>query len=102
MPIEEVLAPLIAGGIFAYLYGVEKDFLLKFVFLFTSMSIIIFSFFNDYILTTTTYDSATGITTGTYALSNFLNPYGIGLGALLIFLIAYFVWKLVKAVRSAL
>ena len=97
MPFEEVIAPLFAAFIFGFFYtqehakeGKNRDILLEWTWLFVSVSLIIFSFFNDYVATAPY----------TYALSNYLNPYGYGLSALFIFLLIYFVWRLVKYARS--
>lgn len=107
MPVQEVLAPLFAGFIFAYLYSQEhakdikvRDILLEWVWLFVSMALIVFSFFNDYILSSATTDTISGITTYIYAISNNLNSFGLGLGSLFIFLICYFAWRLIHYARS--
>jgi predicted membrane protein len=105
MPVQEVLAPLIAGFIFAYLYaqehakaGKERDILLEWTWLFCAIGLIVFSFFNDSVVISSTVSGST--TTYLYANPNLLNPYGLSLGVLFIFLIVYFIWRLVHYVKS--
>lgn len=106
MPLQEVIAPLFAGFIFAYLYaqehnkaGKERGILLEWTWLFVCMALIVFSMFNDYVLSSSSTD-VSGVTTYVYALSNYLSPFGIGLGMLFIFLLLYFIWRLVHAVKA--
>jgi hypothetical protein len=101
MPLQDVLAPLFAGAVFAYLYSQEKeDFLLKFTFLFVAVALITFSFFNATIISQTTLNSISGITAYTFTSDSALIPFGLTLGLLLTFLIVWFIWKLVRTWRA--
>jgi len=97
----DIVAVLIAL-IFAYLYAQEKQFILKYVFLFISLMIMIFAATQNYALTQTTYSATTGITTYTYAATNYNIPLVYGIGTFLIALVAYFVFMLIKSARKVI
>ena len=95
----DILAVGLFAFIFAFLYANEKDFLLKFLWLFVAIAVLAFGSTLDYVLSSTNYNATTGITTYTYALSNNLLPFTYFFGMLLIFMVAYFIWHVVKAVK---
>ena len=95
----DIVAILIAL-IFAYLYAQEKQFILKYVFLFISIMIMVFASTQNYALTQTTYNATSGITTYTYAATNYNVPLVYGLGMFLIALVAYFVFMLIKSAKK--
>jgi hypothetical protein len=97
MPLD-IVAVVLVAGVFAYLYIGEKEFVFKYVWLFVCLSVLSFGMFNDYVLNTTTYNTTTGITQYSYALSNNLNWLGTGLSLLLVGMIGLFVWLLYKRV----
>jgi len=97
----DIVAVLIAF-IFAYLYATEKQFILKYVFLFISLMIMIFAATQNYALTQTTYNATTGITTYTYSATNYNIPLVYGIGTLLIAFVAYFVFMLIKSARKVI
>jgi len=104
----DIVAVLIAF-IFAYLYATEKQFILKYVFLFISIMIMIFASTQNYALTQNvanyTYSGNTliSITTNyTYAATNYNIPLVYGIGTLLIALVAYFVFMLIKSARKVI
>jgi len=104
----DIVAVLIAL-IFAYLYATEKQFILKYVFLFISIMIMIFASTQNYALTQNvanyTYSGNTliSITTNyTYAATNYNIPLVYGIGTLLIALVAYFVFMLIKSARKVI
>ena len=106
MALEEALIPVLAGLGFLYGYTQEKELLLRFVFLFAGLGLIVFGFFNDYVLVnsttlTTTYLNGTvnATTTYFYAPSSYLTPFGIATGILFTFMIGYFAWLLIKKVK---
>jgi hypothetical protein len=98
MPYADIVAVIIAF-IFAYLYAQEKQFILKYVFLFISLMIMIYAATQNYALTQTTYTATTGITTYTYSATNYNIPLVYGIGMFLITLVAYFVYMLVKSAK---
>jgi len=100
--IDADIVAVIIALIFAYLYATEKQFILKYVFLFISIMIMIFASTQNYALTQTTYDSVTGVTTYTYVATNYNVPLVYGLGMFLITLVAYFVYMLVKSARKVI
>jgi len=101
MPYADLVAVIIAF-IFAYLYAQEKQFILKYVFLFMALMIMVFAATQNYALTQTTYVATTGITTYTYAATNYNVPLVAGIGAFLIAFVAYFVYMLIKSARRSL
>ncbi|MGC8588538.1 MAG: hypothetical protein ACP5LI_05920 [Hydrogenobaculum sp.] len=95
MIISGLIAVIIAF-LFAYLYTNEKEFILRWVWLFISLMIIIYASTQDYELAQTTYTSTNGITTYTYAATNNLIPIAQGVGIVLIALVAYFIYMLIR------
>ncbi|MEM3846068.1 MAG: hypothetical protein QXU98_10250 [Candidatus Parvarchaeota archaeon] len=87
-----VIPVLLAGFIFAFLYTQEKNFALKYLFLFVSLWLVAFSFVFDYELSSTTYVATTGITTYSYALSNNYLSLVYALGLLTIGVMLYFIY----------
>ncbi|MEM3845258.1 MAG: hypothetical protein QXU98_06105 [Candidatus Parvarchaeota archaeon] len=87
-----VIPVLLAGFIFAFLYTQEKNFALKYLFLFVSLWLVAFSFIFDYQLTSTTYVATTGITTYSYVLSNNYLSLVYVLSALTIGIMLYFIY----------
>ncbi|MEM3846702.1 MAG: hypothetical protein QXU98_13490 [Candidatus Parvarchaeota archaeon] len=87
-----VIPVLLAGFIFAFLYTQEKNFALKYLFLFVALWLVAFSFIFDYQLTSTTYTSTTGITTYSYVLSNNYLSLVYVLSALTIGVMLYFIY----------
>ena len=98
MPYADIVAVIIAF-IFAYLYAQEKQFILKYVFLFISLMIMIYASTQNYALTQTTCTATTGITTYTYEATNYNIPLVYGIGMFLITLVAYFVYMLIKSAK---
>ena len=90
------LIAVVMAFIFAYLYANEKEFILKWVWLFISLMIIIYAATQDYELSQTTYNATSGITTYTYAATNYLIPIAQGVGMVLIALVAYFIYMLIR------
>jgi len=98
MPYADIVAVIIAF-IFAYLYAQEKQFILKYVFLFISLMIMIYASTQNYNLAYTSYNSVNGTTTYTYAATNYNVPLVYGIGMFLITLVAYFVYMLIKSAK---
>lgn len=89
--------------IFAYLLENDKNaFVLKYVFLFAGIALIAFSFSTNYYLSSTTYTSVNGVTNYTYSPTPFGSGYATSLGILLIFMIVYFAWRIVKGLTESL
>ncbi len=95
MIISGLIAVIIAL-IFAYLYTNEKEFVLRWVWLFIALMIMIYASTQDYELAQTTYSSTNGITTYTYSTTNNLIPIAQGVGIVLIALVVYFVYMLIR------
>ncbi|MEM3860251.1 MAG: hypothetical protein QW478_12770 [Candidatus Micrarchaeaceae archaeon] len=87
-----VIPVLLAGFIFAFLYTQEKNFALKYLFLFVALWLVAFSFIFDYQLTSTTLNSGSGTTTYSYALSNNYVPLVYALSVLTIGVMLYFIY----------
>ena len=98
MPYADIVAVIIAF-IFAYLYAQEKQFILKYAFLFISLMIMIFASTQNYNLAYTSYNSLNGTTTYNYALTNYNVPLVYGIGMFLITLVAYFVYMFIKEAK---
>jgi len=101
----DIVAVLIAL-IFAYLYAQEKQFILKYVFLFISIMIMVFASTQNYALTqqvanyTYSGNTISSITTNyIYSATNYNVPLVYGLGMFLTTLVAYFVYMLVKSAK---
>jgi hypothetical protein len=109
MPYADIVAVIIAF-IFAYLYTQEKQFVLKYVFLFISLMIMIFASTQNYALTqefvnynytkiSSVYLTQNTLTTYTYTATNYNVPLVYGLGMFLITLVAYFVYMFIKSAK---
>jgi len=113
MPYADIVAVIIAF-IFAYLYANEKQFVLKFVFLFMSLMIMIYASTQNYVLSkqfvnynytkisSSVYITSNTITTLTYTPTNNNVPLVYGIGMFSITLVAYFVYMLIKSARRVI
>ena len=98
MPYADIVAVIIAF-IFAYLYIQEKQFILKYVFLFISLMIMIYASTQNYALKSTSTSSLNSTTTYNYAATNYNVPLVYGLGMFLITFVAYFVYMFIKSAK---
>jgi len=98
MPYADIVAVIIAF-IFAYLYIQEKQFILKYVFLFISLMIMIYASTQNYALAYTSYNSLNGTTIYTYTATNYNVALVYGIGMFLITFVAYFVYMLIKSAK---
>lgn len=87
---------LVVAAVFAYLYTQERDAILKHLFLFVSLILADLAFAFSYVLTSTSYDATTGLTTYAYAFSAVSPAITTALALPIVGIFVYVLYKIVR------